>query len=574
MKLSALILLCLISFAGYSQGIDNGLWVGHISIQKDEKSFIYNIEVKLNSNYKNNETKGWVRLFDWQDSSKLIGSEDMPFYYNPSNHVLSFGLTIEMPNGSKVTGRYDLSPDGNNLTRALGKFTPLEKTNAKVEITLHLFFGNPLLKDDDPFGKIAPNAVYIDATEIDDFHEGLAIIRKADQFAVIDKNGKFLVDYGKYKFNEKGGYEIDKNKCRFHNAVTVVRDDYTEKYGFLDMVGNLIVPCTLSDAEPFQEDGYGWGKEIDEHGKEHYYYYNIQGKKFPSKQTDEFYKDWLYVYPVSEDGYTSFYGKNSRFIFKTKRRITGKYSDGLIKVDSSFELAGRKTGFIDTANKLVIPYKFIDIHDFFKGLALIQGHSQDEFLYRYIDKKGNPVITLRYSDEIKDVFNPSDFNTVIGYALVKVNNQLAYLDMSGKVNFFNDMIARENANPNSDYAWFWKLNDYKIKSINTFSPVQGQYHYTYIPFSCSYAYNVPIETQTGGVGGGRKMYGAKEVRKEGVGLLDYTNGSVIIPPVFSELGFCDRSGLSKATYHNDQTNETIEGYVNSLGQFVIVKTKK
>lgn len=58
---------------------------------------------------------------------------------------------------------------------------------------------------------------------------------------------------------------------------------------------------------------------------------------------------------------------------------------------------------------------------------------------------------------------------------------------------------------------------------------------------------------------------------EGRGLMD-GNFNVIIPPVFSELGFLDPvSKLAKAVYGKGK--EKIEGYVDDKGVFVIVKGK-
>ncbi|MFM7858455.1 MAG: WG repeat-containing protein [Flammeovirgaceae bacterium] len=55
------------------------------------------------------------------------------------------------------------------------------------------------------------------------------------------------------------------------------------------------------------------------------------------------------------------------------------------------------------------------------------------------------------------------------------------------------------------------------------------------------------------------------------GLLD-SQGSVILPPIFSDLTFFDsKSGLARATYNDGK--KLLKGYVNKEGMFMIMVGK-
>ncbi|MBW7892277.1 MAG: hypothetical protein H3C48_14895, partial [Chitinophagaceae bacterium] len=51
-------------------------------------------------------------------------------------------------------------------------------------------------------GDVHPDAKVIDADDLDPFNKGAALIRKGSSYALINKDGDFIVPYNKYSFND------------------------------------------------------------------------------------------------------------------------------------------------------------------------------------------------------------------------------------------------------------------------------------------------------------------------------------------------------------------------------------
>jgi hypothetical protein len=73
------------------------------------------------------------------------------------------------------------------------------------------------------------------------------------------------------------------------------------------------------------------------------------------------------------------------------------FYDGLAAVSKLDEFGKEKWGYINTHGEQVIDFKFSkEPGNFHHGRALVEPLQQDEFRYAYINKKGEPVIFLRY----------------------------------------------------------------------------------------------------------------------------------------------------------------------------------
>ena len=95
--------------------------------------------------------------------------------------------------------------------------------------------------------------------DVDDFYEGMAVVRLDGKYGFIDTEGQQVVpchfDYA----------------CKYSGGLACVMDKY--KYGFIDKNGNYVVPCIYDDANSFSEglaavklnDKWGF---IDKTGKE------------------------------------------------------------------------------------------------------------------------------------------------------------------------------------------------------------------------------------------------------------------------------------------------------------------
>lgn len=439
-------------------------------------------------------------------------------------------------------------------------------------------YNTSLLKDFSKTGSISPDAVTIDATEIDDFHSGYAIIRKGENFAIITNEGKFFMPYGKYKFNILGGYEIDKSRCGFINEMCVVRDVETEKYGFIDGNGRLVVPCTLIDVAPFMEDGYAWAKEKGVDGKEYQEFINLKGRKYPVKNPGWYNStpSFLNIYPVkANNGFTEYYNKTGKLVFKTKKKIAGQYSEGLIRVDTTYELIGKKAGFIDTTGKLVIPYKFKlneysnNLNDFHNGLAFYEPVNTEDSKYIYFNKKGEPALQLKLNDQIQQLYinkYSADFYGHVAY--ITANNKPAYIDESKTTFILPDDIENNNPDFSSKYKSFKVL--YRESAHNYL--LKQKYNFTV--FEALMKTDVITKMTTSGFGGGREITKKADIEIRGLGITS-VRGEILIAPLFDKISYPDIAyGLCLATYTDPNTNISTTGYVNLKGVFVIVQSKK
>lgn len=537
-----------------------GLWEGTYQVTQNDGS---NIKYQMNGSFRHGN---FILRGVGEERPRMIKGLD--FKVDPSYRTTSSAFKESTRENDTIAGKLIFWFDGNNFRKIFGKFEPTKKNSIQVEIILNRVVGDHMLETRLPDLK---KVVVIEATEIDDFQEGFAIIRKGDQFAMIQYTGEIALPWGTYKFNERNGYKIDNSLCGFINGMCVVRDVETEKYGFINSEGKLVVPCTLSDIDPFGTDGFGWGKEIKTNGEEQFYFFDKKGKRYPTKinsfdLTSRTINQNEPIYWVKNGSYYEFFHKTGRLVFRTKRIVSGPFSNGLIRVDTTYELAGTKTGFIDTLNRLIIPYKAGNYDNFYNGFALITGSGADEFMYAFMNKKGEYLIKLRQTDEIKSASRPSRFiPSVYGdpeagfHSWLKVNNKDAYISNNGEL-FLNALEEKNKGSAFEGIRFALPLEIYKSHQILTQFPFEARRHY-----------DEPNDFKTGGVGGGRVLQRAQTRSISGIGMINYY-GEAVFWPVYDKIGLTDRlTGLTKATITDRRTNKTFDGYLDTKGIFVIIK---
>lgn len=192
------------------------------------------------------------------------------------------------------------------------------------------------------------------------FSEGLAVVGKDVEevsptgmtyktlgHGVIDKTGKIVVPFGKYKYI----------KSFSEGLATVCNSQY--KYGVIDKNGQEIVPCKYASLEEFHD---GWAV-------------------------------------ANNCGYVSKNGEE--MLFGKYDWVTG-FHDGMAAVAVEVEKKGQqeddynhyKWGFIDTTGREVIPCQYADgVPQFSEGLAFVY---VDDEKGQFIDKAGNVVIPGPY----------------------------------------------------------------------------------------------------------------------------------------------------------------------------------
>lgn len=208
----------------------------------------------------------------------------------------------------------------------------------------------------------------------------------------------------------------------FHEGVAMVYKG--NKYGFIDKMGNEVIPCVYEFMEEVDlnfHDGLAFVRQGEKH-----FFINKEGKEaFPYNYDTglNFSEGLALVWKERKCGYIDTNG--NEVIPLTDKYYGGSFSDGLATVRND----EGKYGFIDKEGKVVIPMIFDvgeggETSDFHEGLASIYKNEK----YGYIDKSGREVIPCKYDEA-------NDFND--GMALVAVNDkdngyQFGYIDTEGK----------------------------------------------------------------------------------------------------------------------------------------------
>lgn len=188
-------------------------------------------------------------------------------------------------------------------------------------------------------------------------------------------------------------------------------------------------------------------------------------------------------------------------------------------------------GFLDASGKIVIPAKYLTVHDFHEGLAAVATRIDNQILWGFIDINGEYVIEPKYSHM------PSDFHE--GFAVViKRDGTYCYIDKTGTVRadgftaasrfFHGYAIAGRNHTSKLNYV----LNSEADIIANTYCRVENirSYHSEYM------AGNATLYSPAG-----KRLF-----------QFDVTTG----------LHFND--GISICT------NKRMKGYVNDKGEWVVV----
>ena len=302
-------------------------------------------------------------------------------------------------------------------------------------------------------GDIHPDVKYIDADRMYPFNDGAAIVEKGVGFyAMIDRKGNFLIPYNKVNFIE--------------SAILLLPPPQNGNTGKKKPLGNGLFPG--SDLKTGKNICYtANGKQLTVPGSEFKYlsddglYAIFASEKYPKVYT--YVDKHLSRYVLSEElgglsegiGYTQVsdgkdqYGRNKTHqIFKTlANRIVstkrydalGQFHEGMAIVGITDEFRTTRYGFIDSLGREVIPPTFTRRpSDFNAGLARVVPQNTSDFLYAYINKKGEVVIrhTRDYLRNLK-VTSFSEFQN--GYAY---DDAKAIMSPNGKITLQKDFFAK------------------------------------------------------------------------------------------------------------------------------------
>lgn len=250
----------------------------------------------------------------------------------------------------------------------------------------------------------------------------------------------------------------------FHDGLAMVTKG--EKYGFIDKMGNEVIPCIydfMEETDCSFHEGLAFVRQGD-----NYYFIDKEGKKaFDFKYDGVVTRFSEGLAAVWKDGKCGYIDKEGNEVIPLSDKYSGeKFSDGMLAV-----FKDEKYGFVNTKGELVIPYTFesqsemgdasefhegftivyndgspscVDksgkelgigdysfILDFNDGMAVVNKDSK----YGFIDTSGKEVIPCAYEEAT--IFSE-------GYAFVKKDGKYMQIDKSGKIlNTFNYENIRE-----------------------------------------------------------------------------------------------------------------------------------
>lgn len=216
---------------------------------------------------------------------------------------------------------------------------------------------------------LAKAAVNYDA--VGDFHEGVALVVKGDKYGFIDKMGNEVIPCI-YEFTEE-------RDCNFHDGLALVRQG--EKQFFINKEGKEAFPFNYDYAKNFSDGLAAVGK----------------GNKFGYIDT-----------------------KGNEVIPLSDKYCGESFSDGMAAV-----FKDEKYGFVNTKGELVIPYTFEsqsemgDASEFHEGFTIVYNDGSPSC----VDKSGKELGIGNYSFIL-------DFND--GMAVVNKDSKYGFIDTSGK----------------------------------------------------------------------------------------------------------------------------------------------
>lgn len=221
-------------------------------------------------------------------------------------------------------------------------------------------------------GKLAIPCSYIEASS---FSEGTAFVKKKKE-----DNGAFINVTGKQITTLERTYD---SEFQFSNGLAVAYSANSDKLGYLNTGGDIIIPYKYDYARAFSEKA-----AVVQDSKGKYGYINPQGKV---------------IIPLQYQG-------------------AGDFSNGLAPVQNSKGL----WGYINMKGKVVIPFQYASADSFSDELATVY-NKQGKI--GYINKQGKMVIA--YTNYNK----ASDFNEGIAVVGIetKTSHTFGYMDTKGRL---------------------------------------------------------------------------------------------------------------------------------------------
>lgn len=332
----------------------------------------------------------------------------------------------------------------------------------------------------------------------------------------------------------------------FHEGMALVKKN--EKYGFINKLGEEIIPCIYDDAEDFNNGLAIVGKRISEDNLI-YGCLDQNGSIIIPLKYENIVGFLNSVSPARIDGKEGAIDNTGKTIIPFIYESVHSYHEGLALVVN----ADNKYGYVDEQGKLVIPFKFNYEHytvsnEFSDGLAAFEN---EEGKMGYIDKKGNVVIPCKF--RFAKSFNRGlaavgigdiNWDNSNGWTLDKSNAKSTYINKNGEIatskmwDDCDDFSNQGYAAVRIDYEGFGIVD----RNLNLILPCE------YLIISPILAKNelIPVKFD-----------------KNQVGVFDAYNRKISIPCVYEDMAYGFFEGFIVA-----KKNEKM-GYLDRHGNVVI-----
>ena len=274
---------------------------------------------------------------------------------------------------------------------------------------------------------------------------------------------------------------------KFSDGLVLVQDKHTQKWGYANRTGAVVIPFQFEEAQPFSEglaavkiknesssvfasDLWGYINQAGTMVVEPYYtsvepfseglaavsksslfwgYIDKKGKLVISMKFGSVAAFNEGLAAVRQNWKWGYLDRTGKVVISAQHSSAAKFSEGLAAVNHK-----GKFGYLDQTGRMIVLPQFEAAEPFSEGLALIQQNGK----YGYIDKTGKVVIQPQYYyaqsfaeglaavqhqgkyayiDKSGEVKIETDFDMIYsfseGLAVVKKNNQYGYIDKMGQI---------------------------------------------------------------------------------------------------------------------------------------------
>ncbi|MCL1807952.1 MAG: WG repeat-containing protein [Oscillospiraceae bacterium] len=236
----------------------------------------------------------------------------------------------------------------------------------------------------------------MDYSGADSFNNGIAVVSKygddGSKYGAIDTTGKVVVplvyDY-MYGFSEGLA------------AVYNYDDNWNTKYGYVDTTGKIVIPMEYDDADSFY-DGMARVRKGDwSTGK-----YGVIGKDGKAIIPLEYemigwglYDDLI---AAKKDGKWGYINKANKLVIPHMFSYAYSFYNGMAEVSKgSWEAGGEKWGIIDTTGRNILPFDYNYAYTMGNGLISVQTYNEAEgYKTGLADISGKIVLPVEYNQMI------------------------------------------------------------------------------------------------------------------------------------------------------------------------------